>query len=94
MEAGNRALNEQGTEVLDLDSLSLLTSGDAVDRHPLVPFVATSAATAQAARLAARIAAAHPGLWPETIRALIVHSAEWTPSGLSLTFDTRVWRQR
>ena len=40
----------------------------------------TSAATAQAAHLAASILAEYPNLWPETVRALIVHSAEWTPA--------------
>jgi Subtilase family len=39
---------------------------------------ATSAATAQVARLGAVISAEYPTLWPETLRALIVHSAEWT----------------
>ena len=41
---------------------------------------ATSAATAQASRLAARAMAVYPAYWPETIRALLVHSAEWTPA--------------
>ncbi len=41
---------------------------------------ATSAATAQAARLGALAMAAYPHYWPETIRALLVHSAEWTPA--------------
>jgi hypothetical protein len=49
-----------------------------VAAQPLVAFSATSAATAQAARLAAMLSAANPAHWPETIRALIVHSAEWT----------------
>jgi Subtilase family len=40
---------------------------------------ATSTATAQVARLAAIISAEYPLLWPETLRALVVHSAEWTP---------------
>jgi hypothetical protein len=40
---------------------------------------ATSAATAQVARIAAMISADYPSLWPETLRALVVHSAEWTP---------------
>jgi hypothetical protein len=40
----------------------------------------TSAATAQAAHLAASILSDYPNLWPETVRALIVHSAEWTPA--------------
>jgi hypothetical protein len=40
---------------------------------------ATSAATAQAARLAALARARYPDFWPETIRGLLVHAAEWTP---------------
>ncbi|TIP78110.1 MAG: S8 family peptidase, partial [Mesorhizobium sp.] len=40
----------------------------------------TSAATAHAARMAGLILSARPELWPETVRALIVHSAEWTPA--------------
>jgi hypothetical protein len=78
MEAGNRAVSPNEREVHTTDSLSLLTTGSDVARHPLTPFCATSAAAAQAARLATRLAAEHPGYWPETIRALIVHSAEWT----------------
>lgn len=40
---------------------------------------ATSAATAQAARLAALVLARYPLYWPETARGLLVHAAEWTP---------------
>jgi hypothetical protein len=78
MESGNRAVNRSQTEVVSVDSLALLTTGTDTDRHTLVPFAATSAATAQASRLAAMLTAAYPDMWPETIRALIVHSAEWT----------------
>jgi hypothetical protein len=77
MEAGNRAVNPARTEILTVGSLSLLTTGHEA-ALPLVSFDATSAAAAQAARMAARLAAAHPAFWPETIRALMVHSAEWT----------------
>ena len=38
----------------------------------------TSAATAQVARMGAQILADRPALWPETVRALLVHSAQWT----------------
>jgi hypothetical protein len=41
---------------------------------------ATSAAAAQAARLAARVMATYPSYWPETIRGLLVHAADWTPA--------------
>jgi hypothetical protein len=78
MEAGNRAVNPSRTEVLTVNSLSLLSTGNDVTREPLVAFEATSAAAALASRLAARLMAAHPAFWPETIRGLIVHSAEWT----------------
>ncbi len=78
MEAGNRAVSPNGRDVLTVDSLGVLSTGVDTDRQPLTPFQATSAAAAQAAHLAARLSAAHPEYWPETIRALIIHSAEWT----------------
>jgi hypothetical protein len=41
---------------------------------------ATSAATAQAARLAALTLVRYPSYWPETVRGLMVHAADWTPA--------------
>src|SRR5690606_19614791 len=38
----------------------------------------TSAANAEASRLAATLAARYPEFWPETLRGLMVHAAEWT----------------
>jgi len=62
------------------DDLGILTTyRDPTIRHFDV-FRDTSAATAMAGNLAGRILAAVPERWPETIRALIVHSAEWTPA--------------
>lgn len=46
----------------------------------LVPSWATSAATAQVARMAAIVRAEYPQFWPEAVRALLVHSARWTPA--------------
>lgn len=78
-EAGNRAISPARTEaVAGLPSLSLLSTGADVTQSPFEPFWATSAAAAQGARMATQIAAAHPGFWPETVRALMVHSADWT----------------
>ncbi|WP_235664137.1 MULTISPECIES: S8 family peptidase [Pseudomonas syringae group] len=58
--------------------LSLLTTHNhPVDRH-LTLATATSAATSLCSRMVAQLMAAYPGRWPESIRALIVHSAEWT----------------
>lgn len=78
-EAGNRATNAAGDQVTDgMPSLSLISTGKGGAFDSLVPFHATSAATAQAARMSAQIMAKHPGYWPETVRALMVHSARWT----------------
>ena len=80
-EAGNRAISGSGNELLSgMDSLSLLTTARDFLEQPLTTFWATSPATAQAAGMAGIIMARHPDLWPETVRALMVHSAEWTPA--------------
>ncbi len=60
-------------------ALSLRTTGLTNDQA-LASANATSAATAQAARLAALVMATYPEYWPETVRALLVHAAEWTPT--------------
>jgi hypothetical protein len=58
--------------------LSLRTTGISNDLA-LASANATSAATAQAARLAALAWARYPSYWPETVRGLLAHAAEWTP---------------
>ena len=72
------ALSPNGTERDTPDSLSLLTTYHLADR-PFTSTGDTSAATASAARFAAILRSQYPQLWPETIRALLVDSAEWTP---------------
>jgi len=57
--------------------LSLRTTGHSGDLA-LTSANATSAASAQAARLAAITMARYPSYWPETVRGLLTHSAEWT----------------
>lgn len=59
--------------------LSLRTTGIGNDLA-LTSANATSAATAQASRIAALAIAHYPEYWPETIRGLLVHAAEWTPA--------------
>lgn len=94
MEAGNRAVNPGQTECLSMGSLSLLTSGIDVGTAPLVSFDGTSAAAAQAARMAAQIQSQYPEYWPETIRAMMVHSAQWTPAMLAELNSTQSKRAR
>ncbi len=85
LEGGNAARDP--LSAVWMPSLNLLTTHHPAtgrDRPPwpadrlLTPTNATSAATALASRLAAQVMAVYPDLWPETVRALIVHSAEWT----------------
>lgn len=61
-----------------IDDLQLLTTFHQPELRHFTTLGDTSAATALAARMAASILSAHPRLWPETVRGLIVHSAEWT----------------
>jgi hypothetical protein len=61
-----------------IPSLKLLTTHHRPLDRLFTTFEATSAATALASRFAAEILAEYPTLWPETVRALIVHSADWT----------------
>ena len=75
-EGGNAAKDAIGAAWMP--SLSLLTTHHVPANRLFTTTNATSAATALASRFAARIMATYPRLWPETIRALIVHSAEWT----------------
>ncbi|MFG1395208.1 S8 family peptidase [Xanthobacter agilis] len=79
-EAGNWLLDDPSGYLNGFDSLSMLTTGRHFDHTPLVSTDMTSPATAQAARFAAEIMAANPGIWPEAVRALMIHSAEWTPA--------------
>ena len=75
-EGGNAAKDAIGAAWMP--SLSLLTTHHVPANLLFTTTNATSAATALASRFAARIMATYPGLWSETVRALIVHSAEWT----------------
>lgn len=77
MEGGNAAADRNG-DCSDIDDLSLVSTHYQPRSRLFSGHNMTSAATALAARMAARLQAAYPEAWPETIRALMVHSAEWT----------------
>jgi Subtilase family len=90
MEAGNMATNPAYADPDYLDDLQLLsTSHQPLGRPPLTTFGDTSAATALAARLAAAVWQKYPALTPQTIRALMIHSAEWTPAMMSRFTNAR-----
>ncbi len=76
-EGGNYASDGENT-AQNIDDLSVLTTYHRPDKRLFETMSDTSCATALASYMAARILAEKPNYWPETIRALIVHSAEWT----------------
>jgi hypothetical protein len=85
MEAGNMGINAafEQPDYID-DRLQLLSTGhNFALGKPFNSFGDTSAATALASRYAALVWAKYPDLRPETVRALLVHSAEWTPEMLA-----------
>lgn len=75
-EGGNWATD--GHEVDCPDDLALLTTHYQPQLKQFSVLGDTSAATAMAANLSGHILASRPQLWPETVRGLIIHSAEWT----------------
>lgn len=76
LEGGNVSKDARGAA--GMPSLDLLTVNHRPDERLFTTTNATSAASALCARMAAQLMAAYPTLRPETIRALIVHSAEWS----------------
>jgi len=84
LEGGNVAMAPDGF-MGSLDDLSLLTTGGIPTVNQFSLIHATSAATALAARMAAQIQAQYPKAWPETVRALIIHSSQW-PTALVRQF--------
>ena len=77
-EDGNVANDPAGVDFGLPNTLQLLTTRTNHTIRPLGYTSMTSAATAQAARLAAMVQAEYLDYWPETIRGLMVHNAEWT----------------
>jgi len=86
-EAGN--VGKDKYSCAGLHSLKLLTTHQDLATRYFSTFEATSAATALASNFAARILSDYPRLWPETIRALMIHSAEWTDTMKHQFTDSR-----
>ncbi|MBE3039648.1 MAG: S8 family peptidase [Chloroflexi bacterium] len=82
MEGGNYATDASG-RIDAADDLSLLTTARPIGGRLLTTSGDTSAAVALAARMGATIQSRYPALWSETVRGLMIHSAEWTPEMLA-----------
>jgi hypothetical protein len=81
LEGGNMAWDPASGLPDSLESLSLLTTRRRSGSGLLCWSGDTSGATAAAARMGILAVAEYPDLdlWPETVRALLVHSGRWTP---------------
>lgn len=77
MEGGNDGIFQNG--IFDPDSLKLLSTGKGgLGKTSLTTFGDTSGASALASKLIAELYYQYPNLSPETIRGLVIHSANWT----------------
>ena len=79
-EGGNYGVDPANDDSDHLDDLALLTTNNRLQNGYFNVISDTSAATALASRMAAQILADRQELWPETVRGLVVHSADWTPA--------------
>ena len=76
-EGGNLAIDNNQIRD-DVHSLKPLSLDKDFNRYLFMPFGDTSGAAALVSKMAAELMHLYPNLWPETIRGLLVHSAEWT----------------
>lgn len=91
MEGGNLATDS--ICAVDCEDLSMLTTNFEPHHGHFRHFNMTSLATAQASWFAAQILVRYPESWPETIRALMIHSARWTDELVS-QFDIDLTSKR
>lgn len=79
---GGNLLKAPDGNITTHEDLELLSTSKRFNIKPFDTINATSAAAAQASWFAAKIAFEYPDAWPETIRALMVHSAFWNEAML------------
>lgn len=73
---GNMATN--GTDFSECPDLSMLTTNYRPISRQFSTIWGTSSAAAQASWFCSKLLEEYPNIWPETVRALMIHSAEWT----------------
>jgi len=80
---GGNLLKTPDNNVIPHEDLELLSTSKSFNIKPFDTINATSAAAAQASWFAAKIAYEYPDAWAETIRGLMVHSANWNSAMLN-----------
>lgn len=92
LEGGNLGYKEDAEDIKhsQFDEMSLLTTSNKYNQYGkyFTTFDMTSSATAQASYMAAKIMEHYPEIWPETVRALLIHSARWTSAMKMQIFGT------
>lgn len=82
-EGGNLLVSPDARDLTNADCVSLVTTSDISNRTLFSDHRETSAATALTSRIAAQLWSKYPDYWAETVRGLIIHSADWTDSMLA-----------
>ncbi|MBN8879664.1 MAG: S8 family peptidase [Sphingobacteriales bacterium] len=78
LEGGNILKAPDNSIVGCIDDFAILSTSRRPLNNQFDAFSGTSAATAYTSWMCAKILSAYPNSWPETLRGLIIHSAEWT----------------
>ncbi|MDI1259209.1 S8 family peptidase [Aquabacterium sp.] len=80
-EGGNGSLDSRmaASVTVGPESLRLLTTSHDITKTLLAETGDTSAAAAEVARVCGHLQARYPDYWPETVRALVIHGARFTP---------------
>ena len=79
-EGGNLIVSPDGNSTSNADCVSLATTADHTSGRIFRDHGESSAACALVSRISAIVWDEYPDYWAETIRALLIHSANWTPS--------------
>jgi hypothetical protein len=85
LEGGNLAVDKVSGFVTECDDLSIVSTWYDPQSAHFNNFSMTSAATAKLANMCGHLRAEYPNFWEETIRALLIHSADW-PEALKSQF--------
>lgn len=93
-EGGNACLDAGIHVDVGPENLRLLTTSHEMAAALLTETGDTSAATAEVARLCARLSDRYPDYWPETLRALVIHGARYTPAMLAQLPLVRLMRHK
>jgi hypothetical protein len=82
MEGGNFAVADGSPTATVVDDLMLLSTNADFAARAFAPFGFTSGAASLAAHACGTIWSHYPQFWPETVRGMLIHSADWTPEML------------